>query len=109
MPKSFTPLISNTEAITSLKALIPPTGGTILCNIRHVSRSGMSRRISFHVIDGERLQNISVWMAAALGMKCQDDHSLRVDGCGMDMGFHMVSIISRVLYGDDYAISHRWI
>lgn len=105
---SFKPMISKEDAIANLRHFFPE-GSTMYCNLKHVSRSGMSRRISFHFIDGAEVRNASVWIAAALGMKCQDDHSLRVDGCGMDMGFHIVSVLSRVLYGGDYSISHRWL
>ena len=39
--------------------------------------------------------------------------ALKIGGCGMDMGFHVVSTLSRVLFRDqpraDYLLHHRWL
>lgn len=84
-----------------------PTAYTI---IRKVSASGMSRQISVKVVKEGRLYDISFSMAKVLDYPLvQNAHNaLRVNGCGMDMGFHIVSSLSRVLYGDDYKIRHEW-
>lgn len=93
------------NATESLKRYVPQ-GSTVHCVLRHVSRSGMSRRIDFYVIErtngrhGDRLQYLSGWMAVLLGM-ARSDKGLRVDGCGMDMGFHMVDTLASALYGRD--------
>jgi hypothetical protein len=84
-----------------------PTAYTI---IRSVSSSGMSRQISVKVIKEGRLYDISFSVAKLLEYPLvQKAHNaVRVSGCGMDMGFHVVSSLSRVLFGDDYKIKQEW-
>ena len=98
-----------------------PQGETVQCVLRGVSRSGMQRRIDFYVIVNQNrgagmrpyLQYISGWMAVLLGMTRQD-RGLKVNGCGMDMGFHMVDTLASALYGRDKrgigaGLRHEWI
>ena len=84
-----------------------PTAYTI---IRSVSSSGMSRQISVKVIKEGRLYDISFSVAKLLDYPLvQKAHNaVRVNGCGMDMGFHIVSSMSRVLFGDDYKVRQEW-
>jgi hypothetical protein len=35
--------------------------------------------------------------------------TIRVSGCGMDMGYHLVHSLSYALYGDGYALKHEWL
>ena len=91
-----------------------PQGSTVHCVLRHVSRSGMSRRIDFYAIDVEtfitkkagvykpvaRLQYLTGWMSVLFG-DARSDKGMRVDGCGMDMGFHVVDQLASALYGRD--------
>lgn len=78
--------------------------------IRRVSRSGMSRDISLKYVKDGFLYDLTYSAAHALDWKIIEDgqRSIRVGGCGMDMGFHLVSTLSRVLYGDDYRLRHDW-
>lgn len=93
------------DATMALKQYCPK-GSTVYCVLRGVSRSGMQRRIDFYTIDPQRkegrprLQYLSGWMAVLLGMVRQD-RGLKVNGCGMDMGFHMVDTLASALYGRD--------
>jgi hypothetical protein len=32
-----------------------------------------------------------------------------VQGCGMDMGFHVVYSLSQTLFNDGYALKQRWL
>lgn len=94
-------------------------GQTVYCILRHVSASGMSRRISLLVPDpnGGDPFEISGWVGHVLGLRRNDrDGGLVVSGCGMDMGFHLVSSLSRALWphghGDmraDYVLRSRWL
>ncbi len=109
------------DATEMLRKFVPQ-GSTVQCVLRSVSRSGMQRRIDFYVIvnDGGRgeknrpyLQYLSGWMAVLLGMTRQDK-GLKVNGCGMDMGFHMVDTLASALYGRDKrgigaGLRHEWI
>lgn len=89
-----------------------PTVYTIL---RHVSQSGMSRDISVKTLEDGQLRDITYTVAEALGEKIKDRNGqrvVRVNGCGMDMGFHLVYGLSSVLYPNEdrggYKLSQEW-
>jgi hypothetical protein len=89
------------EAINKLRELLHP-GDTVQTILRHVSRSGMSRSIS-PVIGGE---DVSYLVAPAVGYSFDRRHGgVRVSGCGMDAGFHLVYSLSRALYPDGHGCS----
>lgn len=106
-------------------------GSTVYTVLRGASSSGMSRTISLHVIRGGELRDITAAAARAMGYKvvrAPMGEGIRVGGCGMDMGFHLVYNLSRSLFkprkpkpGEDakapgranlrdggYALNHRW-
>jgi len=100
------------EAIAELRELVKP-GDTIRTILRHVARSGMSRRISLVISDGEDVRDIT-WLAAkAMGDPVKQrgqyvqDAGLYVGGCGMDMGFHVVYSLSHTLYPTYACIGDR--
>jgi hypothetical protein len=64
---------------------------TIYTVLRHVSTSGMQREISVKMIDAGRIIHLDYLVSTALGMKQGKHNGLVVKGCGMDMGFHIVS------------------
>ena len=103
---------------------------TVYTVLRSVSASGMTRHISLLVagIDNTgkpALFDITYHASKVLGDKLseRDGHrTIKVNGCGMDMGFHLVYSLSRVLFNapvdgyDDksnpdhgYVLSQRWI
>ena len=94
---------------------------TILCTLKSVTRSGMSRRIDFGVIKDGDYQKLTGLIASAIGLSYTSkdwaaNKGLRVDGCGMDMGFHVVNNLSMAIFCPDgythegaYALKHRWI
>lgn len=94
-----------TEAVAYLRDILAP-GATVYATVRTVSRSGMSRRIDLYTICGDSpadggkpwLARLSGFAARALGWPCNDD-GVRVDGCGMDMRFHLVDCLSHALFG----------
>lgn len=78
------------SALVTLHDLIKP-GQTVYTNLKHVSSSGMSRRISLHIEDSDGEMFDITWLAArALNENLTSDGSIRVGGCGMDMGFSLV-------------------
>ena len=88
------------EVIASLREMLPH-GSTVYTNLRHVSRSGMQRSISVHIVnqDGE-ISDVSWRVVKALDWSWDDRrHAVKVSGCGMDMGFHLVHSLSYVLHG----------
>ena len=86
-----------------------PKGSTAHTTVVHVARSGMSRHIKVFAISGERIQNVSYYVSKLLDWKLTKNDGVFVSGCGMDMGFHLIYTLSRVLYDDGYAIKHSWI
>lgn len=82
------------EAVEKLRGMLRP-GSTVRTILRHVSRSGMLRCVS-PIIDGE---DCSWLVARALGLRVdQMKGGVRISGCGMDMGFHLIYELSSVLY-----------
>lgn len=92
------------EAIERLRETLKP-GDTVYTVLRHVSRSGMSRNISVHSIDPESSEPLwltyNVHLATGIPLD-KSKEALRVGGCGMDMGFHVVYELSYVLYGSGF-------
>lgn len=125
------------QAIAQLREWIKP-GDTVYTILDHVSASGMSRAIRvvlLHCKDGKAIDlhpNYSIGKALGLRHWKRNGHTqdaLIVGGCGMDMGFHLVYSLGRVLFpegfkvegrgrnGDTsgwdkdggYALNHRWL
>lgn len=111
------------EAIEKLRAWFPK-GSTVYTRLESVSKSGMSRVISISgysrnadgslCLDSEgepyRIHpNYSAHLALAWPLSKSGRDGIRVGGCGMDMGFHLVYTLSHILHGDGYALKHRWL
>ncbi len=78
-------------------------GTTVYTVLRHVSRSGMMRRLDVYTFEtnadgGIRKLYLTYWAAKVLGYS-MNDVGMRVDGCGMDMGFHVVHSLSYAIHG----------
>jgi len=93
-------------------------GDTVYTMVRSVSSNGMSRTMSLYIVKDNRLVNITYYAAHALEWPLTEKNGsrvLRVGGCGMDMGFHTVYTLSRVLFAatmpDDagYILKQEWI
>lgn len=101
------------EAFVRLREVFP-VGSTATTIVRHVSRSGMTRTISVLAIDkrGE-IRDVSSDVARVLDWSVDRDRGgVRVDGCGMDMCFHLVYSMSRAIHAGldsdaGYAVSNR--
>lgn len=88
-----------TEAREKLREILKP-GTLVYTIVDHVSRSGMSRRIRCFIVDhsdGGTIRDITWNVSKALSYTMADG-SLRVSGCGMDMGFAVVYELSHALY-----------
>lgn len=93
------------DAVARLRELLPP-GSTVFCVLRHVSRSGMQRIISFYALvpdgkGGTYPQYLDGYISSAVGLPRASGmrDGLKVNGCGMDMGFHVVYELGYALYG----------
>jgi len=89
------------QSRATLRAFFPP-GSTAYTVLRHVSASGMSRRIGVLFAEGSRVRDVSHLVARALGDKLSDKGGIVVGWCGMDMGFHLVHNLSSALWGNGY-------
>lgn len=86
------------EALAKLREMLPP-GTEVYTILRHVSRSGMMRHISLVIIKDGELVDITWRASKALDWPMSKDHAIKVGGCGMDMGFHLVHSLSYVVHG----------
>lgn len=105
--------------------LVP--GDTVYTVLRNVARSGMTRWIDFYVIRDGDPWRISYHIAKAAGYTYDNKReSVKVGGCGMDMGFSVVYNLGATLWptgtpephgrrngepdsAGGYALKHRWI
>jgi hypothetical protein len=89
---------------------------TLYTNLKSVSSSGMSRDMKvLAVVEGE-IVDITYYVGKLdIGTikERNGQRVIRVGGCGMDMGFHVVYTVSAILYGYEergaYTIRHQWI
>jgi hypothetical protein len=114
------------EARRELKKYIRPHT-VVYTLLRNCSASGMSRRIDVYVIRQNKPWRLTHLVAKLLGYsQSKSDYALVVGGCGMDMGFHVVYSMGRMLWphgtrkphgernGEPdreggYAIKHSWL
>lgn len=114
------------EAVMHLRKILKP-GDTVYTVLRHVSSSGMTRRIDLYVIRKNALMYLSGYAAKAIGLRRhRTREGIVVGGCGMDMGYHLVYELGAVLWpkgtpkphgrrnGEPdseggYALHHKWI
>ena len=87
-----------------LKHLTP--GTKVYTMLRHVSRSGMMRIISPFIIIDNKPYELS-WHIDRIGLfhRKYPNEGLTVYGCGMDMGFHVVYELGRVLYPEGFKLA----
>jgi len=87
-------------------------GDTVYTVLRHVSASGMSRRIDLYTFRDNKPVYLSGYFAM---LQCESppENGYKVGGCGMDMGFHLVYSLSSLLFGSTdrggYALRHEWL
>jgi hypothetical protein len=93
-------------------------GDTIYTVLRSVSSSGMSRTLSLKVAKDGKILDLTYYASIVLEwplVEVNGSRALRVGGCGMDMGFHTVYSLSRVLFREEgntkdagYSLNHAW-
>lgn len=109
------------EAIQELNNLFNEYGHVVYTELNHVSKSGMMRRISCYIKNESGFnKNITDLVSKIIGynIDSRTGQGLRVSGCGMDMGFHVVYSLSCTMYRNAdgsyshdgaYKINQRWI
>ncbi len=80
---------------------------TVYCNLKLVSRSGMTRHIQFFIIRDDmpifityKISNLLDWKMNKWG------DAITVQVCGMDIGFHVGHTLADKL---GISLNHRWI
>lgn len=117
--------VEKAESLAKLRAWLKP-GDTVHTILRHVSKSGMTRDIGIIILlkNGDGTTSTihpNHAVATLLGLPLKRD-SVRISGCGMDMGFEIVYNLGRVLFPDGsatnsehakrdsgYALRHEWL
>jgi hypothetical protein len=91
-------------------------GDKVYTILRSVSSSGMTRNISLVVASGSEIIDITYYAAHAMGDKVSESKGhrvIKVNGAGMDMGFHLVYNLSSVLFNGQeragYVLKQGWI
>lgn len=86
------------EAIAKLKDLLF-VGDRVYTVLKHRSSSGMTRHISCYITNEREIRDITWAVADILGYRISDrTGGMVVGGGGMDMGYHVVYSLSRVLF-----------
>lgn len=102
-------LLDKADSAKYLKDLLKP-GATVHTILRHVSRSGMFRRISLVYNMEDITWEVARLMEEPIKQRggYVQDAGIGTPGCGMDMGFHLVSNMSRILFPDGFGcLGHR--
>jgi hypothetical protein len=95
------------EARETLREILKP-GMTVWTTLEHVSASGMTRWIRPIVIENGEPHDLT-WLVKRAEIfngrsRAVARHGgIKVEGCGMDMGFHLVYTLSRVLFSGGHA------
>ena len=69
--------------------------------LRSVSSSGMTRHYSLVVASNGKIDDITYYASKAIEwplVESTGHRAIKVNGCGMDMSFHLVSTLSAVLF-----------
>ena len=106
------------DSIAYLKTVLKPYD-TVYTTITHVSSSGMSRDIKTLITVENKIVDIGWHVANALEWQNskKNEWSIKVSGCGMDMGFHLVYSLSATLFprqdnenkDTGYWLTQKWI
>lgn len=108
-----------------LLKLVKP-GTAVYTILRHCSASGMQRRISLAVVHDGQIRVIDALVADLTGNKAHRDGGIVANGCGMDMGYHLVHSLGYHLWpagtpephgtrngqpdtSGGYALRHEWL
>jgi hypothetical protein len=114
------------ESLDYLREILKP-GQEIYTQCQHVSKSGMTRWLDLYVMRDNRPHRIT-WdvCAAADFVFCDRRGQLKIEGCGMDMGFQAVYCLGHAIWPDGtpephgtrngepdtnggYALTQRWL
>lgn len=79
-------------------------GDTVYTVLNSVSRSGMSRDITMYKIGPDGKSWLSGYASKMLGEALTQRDGIKVQGCGMDMGFELVYRLGRALWPEGFKV-----
>ena len=95
------------EAIAKLREWIKP-GDKVYTILRGVSRSGMQREIGVILMQEDGcILHPNYLVSLAIGARQGKRDGIIMGGCGVDMGFHLVYSLGRVLFPDGFKVEGR--
>ena len=95
------------DAVRELREMLKP-GDTVYTDLKHVSRSGMTRIIMPLIIRDNSPRYLGWLVAKAIDSPYdRKKEGVRIGGCGMDMGFELVYVLSRYLFPDGFKVEGR--
>ncbi len=89
------------QAKESLRQLLAKANYTVYTDVKHVSRSGMSRIIESYITIDNQIETLPPYLLDNAGFyvkRAKNGEGWNMGGCGMDMGFALVYDISQFLY-----------
>jgi hypothetical protein len=97
-----------------LKVFAQQNRPTVWTTLKHVSQSGMSRDITLLTSYEDRILDITWYASKAMKTGSLKERNgsrvIRVNGAGMDMGFHFVYSLAYSLFNaDGYALRQEWV
>lgn len=108
--------LEDIESARDMVEKFAPIGSRIAGVVVDVNKMGDKRRIRFFVATVDKHSNapkiveLTGYFATLLGLKTgtgAKGYGAIVSGGGMDMVFHVISSVSGVVYGDDYALKQN--
>lgn len=94
------------KALETLKEMLKP-GDTIYTKMVHRSRSGIYRVIDLYVIRDNKPLRLSYFAGILLEGYDRKHEGAKAGGCGMDMGFHLVSNLGYLLFPDGFTCTGK--
>ncbi len=91
------------KVLDDLKQLLPP-GTTVYTRLNHVSRSGMQRSITPLVLVDNEPHYLAWSVCVLFGQDLDRYDGVKMNGCGMDMGFELVYQLGYKLYPDGFGV-----
>lgn len=86
------------DALRNLRQYIKP-GQKVYTELLHRSASGMMRVVGCYIVSKGEICNISGMVARGLGWPFDGKRNgVRVSGCGMDIGYHVVYSLGYALF-----------
>ena len=99
-----------THSLEQLRQWLPK-GTRVFTILRAVARSGMRREVSVVVWQpgSDRPIHPNHHVCQVLGLRRGKNDGVVIQGCGMDMGFHLVYELAYALYGNSDALTQEWL